>query len=404
MAILKRIPPQFYQCVDGTYSTHNRRGACNWHGGLKNTNPLSVSKGRSSNAGIELIPIQSIGVNHGWFQNRATPYSARSVENIVAAAQGGTFRWVNFDPITVWANRLGKLYVLSGHSRLEAFVRLCKAGVKAEGRVFCEIPAKVAKGLTMEQAKKIALESNTLSTKETLLERSIYYRRLTPSKSFTELKEIAKRLEGANANKILAYAHLSATGKTLAALQALENKDEDSNSTMGKVARWIGNARIKYPLTDQHENEIYDWLINMSGYGTGRGQLSNEKAFNKRLYNIIQKRTEFGALSVSLNIKNTLYQSPVERQYNEQLREAMEKVKELEKQLKAKIANLASRGADELKIKELTKGLEASLRRARIDYQNIVARKDHVTRAAKNELSLFENISGIRRYGKFLYI
>lgn len=404
MGIFDHIPKRFYRCNDGTYSDHARRGACNYHGGLKDAKPVRLTRTQQQKAAqrqkmrsgaVVSVPVQAVNVRREWFQGRATPYSLRSVDNILVAVADGKFRWVNMDPVTLWAAPDGKLYMLSGHSRLEAFNRLCAAGRQAEGRGFCEIPAKIVSDISLTQAKEIALQSNTLSTKETPLERAAYYAALRArGADEKKLTDQAKRLEGRNYTTILAYSRLNPTGKTITALRALEQNAGDSNQVITAVARWIGNARAAYPLTDSHENELYDWLITRRGYGTGSAQVSNEKEFKTRLQSIINRRTTFGVLEPTLNIQAFLQRSPVEQQYNAQLNEAKKAVLDAEKALKDKIRTLTARGAKEQQIKDITQGLEATLRRARIAYQSLVTKRADVAEAARNELSLFAGLSG----------
>ena len=197
MPIYKHIPDQFFPCRDGTFSDHNRRNACSWHGGLRSDEPVSLETGGYS--GVVLVPLADIHINTGWFQNRQDHFSTRSVNNIVEAAHSGEFRWSNFDAVTLWRHPEDNLlYMLSGHSRLEAFSRLCAMGARAEGKDFCKIPAKIESGIDLEQAQRIALESNTLGTKETDLERAAYYRqiRLQEDANLSNLKKMAKRMEG----------------------------------------------------------------------------------------------------------------------------------------------------------------------------------------------------------------
>jgi hypothetical protein len=390
--ILRRKPRQLYRCRDGTFSTHKRHGACVWHGGLKSKEPVKLGTRRGGqSADVELIPLREIHVAHQWFQNRAAPYSLRSVQNIVEAAQGGGFKWANLDAITVWRNPADrKLYVLSGHSRHEAFRQLCEAGIKAEGRDFCAIPAKTFTG-SLEAAKKLALESNTLSTKETDLERATFYRRQREAGTDAgAMLRLAKRLEGRNANTILAFSFLSPTGKTWAALQALADGQADSRTIIKAVGRWIGNARRRNPqLTDFHENELYEWLVMRKGYGSGAGQVNSEQKFLKRLDSIINRRTTFGKLKESLNIQSAVTLSPVERQYNQRLEDARKQIKELDKELQAKIKNLTARGATAADVARITEPIERALRRARIEYQGLVSSYDQVQEAARNEQRLF---------------
>jgi len=402
MPIFDDIPKVFYPCRENdVYSDHNRRGACNWHGGIDpNAQPVELGKGsRGASAGIALVPLNKIYTNPEWFQNRAKPFSLRSVDNIVQAAKDGNFNWENFDAVTLWRNPAdGKNYVISGHSRTEAFDRLCRLGVTVAGRDFCAIPAKVNITWTLEQAQKAAFESNTLATKETALERALYYRRLRlqEGQAKKELQEVARRLEGNNANAILAFSYLNPEGRTWNALMALEGKDKDTVATLQTVGRWIGNARATIPqLTDRHENELYAWLIDNKAYGTGAGRISNEREFQNRLRSIINRRTEFGELAESLNIQNFVQKSPVEQQFDRQLTAARDQVRDLEKQLKAKIRELSARGASESDVQRITEPIEATLRRARLEYQRLMQKRSDVAEAARSEMSLFAGFGAI---------
>ena len=347
------------------------------------------------------IPLSKIRTKPEWFQNRAEGFSTRSVDNIVNAVRSGAFSWGAFDPITVWESPGGDLFVLSGHSRTEAFTRLQAAGAQSGGRDFSRIPGKIQRGISEQEAKRLAMESNTLATKESDLERAAYYRRLRLTDGLTgkDLDQAARRMEGRNANQILALSYLSPQGKTLAALTALQEAEDQSRGIMANVARWIGNARRSFPqLTDGHENELYDFLIAGRAYGTAKGQISNEREFMDRLQAVIGRRTTFGVFDQAqpLNILNLASKSPVEQTYDAQLEEARQNILDQERELKRKTAEYASRNASEEKIKELTAGLEAGLRRARIEYQNLLQAKGRVMEAARNELNLFQ-ISGIRR-------
>jgi hypothetical protein len=343
------------------------------------------------------IPVKSINIKREWFQNRATPYSERSVQNIVDAANAGQFNWANMDAVTLWAGPDSKLYMLSGHSRLEAFERLCAAG-KQE---FCNIPAKIAT-VSLSEAKKIALESNTLSTKETEIERAEFYRKARENFATSkQIEEDAKRLEGANWTTIVAYSYLYPSGKTWNALNLLQSAEATSQNNIKTIAKWIGNAVKRLPqLTVSHENEIYDWLVTNRGYGTRAGQISKETEFATRLAAIVNKRTQWGLLDERLNIQNNVVLSPVERQYNAQLDEAKERINELEKQLKDKQADLIKRGATDAQIIELTAPINAAIQKAKLDLRRLVDNRDEVASYAKQEQNLFSNMAG-RRGARF---
>lgn len=396
--IVQKIPKLWYRCVDGTYSNHNRQNACQHHCGLANRKPVQLinanarykQQAKQQPSDIVLIPLGEVFTNPEWFQNRDKAFSLRSVENIVNAVETNTFTWANFDAITVWFFE-GKYYILSGHSRTEAFTRLCAAKATAQGRDFCRIPAKVVVGITLPEAKRIAMESNTLSTRESDLERAQYYRRqLATGTPLQEVRAAAARMEGKESVKVLAFAYLNPAGKTVSGMRALENADQTSRNNLANIARWIGNARQTVTvLTDRHENELYDWLVNDRAYGTAKGQISNETEFKSRLAAILQKRTAFGVLEDSLNIQGSITKSPTEQTYDGQLTEALQLVNDLEKQYKDKIRSLTERKATEAQVQELTAGLQASLTRARVNYQNLLLKRNEVAQAARNDLSLF---------------
>jgi protein-L-isoaspartate O-methyltransferase len=399
--IVQKIPRTWYRCNDGTFSSHNRKSACNQHCGLATGKPVRLvnADARPRNTAptvpnqasdIVLIPLAEIFTNPEWFQNREKAFSLRSVENIVSAVENGSFTWANFDAITVWLHQ-GKYYILSGHSRTEAFTRLCAMRATAQGRDFCRIPAKIVTGISLDEAKRIAMESNTLSTRESDLERAQYYRRqLATGTPMQEVKAAAARMEGKESVKVLAFAQLNPNGKTALGLRALENADQTSRNNLANIARWIGNARQTVPvLTDRHENELYDWLVTDKAYGTAKGQISNENEFKARLAAILQKRTAFGVLEDSLNIQGSITKTPTEQTYDGQVVEALQLVTELDKQYKEKIRSLTERGATEAKIQELTAGLQASLTRARVNYQNLLLKRNEVAQASRNDLSLF---------------
>ena len=70
------------------------------------------------------IPLNDIHTDIEQFQIRATPYSQESVQKIISAIKAGDFRYALFNPVIVRYSEEKKLYMLAGHSRLEAYRRL----------------------------------------------------------------------------------------------------------------------------------------------------------------------------------------------------------------------------------------------------------------------------------------
>lgn len=453
--------PTFYKCKDGALSTHNGRGACMHHGGLSSAKAIKLRR-RCKNIAvitqarqIDLfrkekqtdlfeqkpkntervkptqntptptpsatltptslvldVPLSQINTAEKLFQNRKHSYSIRSVENIVQAVLDGSFRLANFDPIILWEAPDKKLYVLSGHSRFEAFKRLVTMNKTVDGRTFDRIPAKIERGISLEQAKEIALNSNTLSTKESDIERAEYYRNLrNTGLKKSEIEKLAARNEGRNASTIIAFSFLYQNGKALNALTLLDDSSGVNQQNARIIAKWLGEARQRFSiLSDQHENEIYDWLLSSEGYGRSKGQMSKETDFLQRLGNILQKKGAGGMFndldpSKPLNIKNLQYKSPVERDYDEQLTNLKTEITDLEKELNEKRRDLSRRGGSIEDIERITAGISATIARKQRQYFDLLAAKGKMIEAAQSQQSLFVNgLRGIQRSNPSQYL
>ncbi len=418
-----------YKCKDGKFGS-SKTNCRTKHKGLKQTKPVKVTAQylnriraqrspssrepqpkaakmpqNGSALGVQDIPLRDLNIATHLFQNRKNHFSLRSVENIVEAVKSGAFRWSQFDPITVWVEpKSGKFYVLSGHSRTEAFTRLAALNMTVNGRGFDTIPAKVERNLSEAEAKQIALNSNTLATKETEIERADYYRKMRIQENPTgkQLELTAKRNEGDNWTRIIAYSFLNEGGKTYNALQILETAQETSSATIKVIAKWIGTARMRFSmLTNAHENELYEWLVTQKGYGTAKGQINNEIEFLQKVNNIIMKRTEFGVFDQTkpLNIANLLQKSPVEQTYDAQLADLQQTILYIEKEIKQKQQDFARRGASESEVIRLTEGLNATLVRRRKEYYELMQAKGRILEQASREKSLFDTIGYISSSG-----
>jgi hypothetical protein len=384
--------PEFYECNDGTFSTSSGARACHRHGGRKSSEPVQFGRGGSGLLNIQDVPLKDIHVNRELFQGREKAYSQRSVDNIVSDATGGRFQWENLDPITLWRSPEGKLYLLSGHSRLQAFKILSAELVKVDGKGFNRIPAKIRTG-SLEQAQRMALESNTLSTKETDIERAAYYRRLRQDGSKEkDLLEQVKKNEGRNWANIYAYTFLSPSGRTWAALKQFAEGEDQSATIAKSLAKWIGNGRKEFPqLTNEHEGELYAWLFEQKAYGTGPGQVSSELDFREKLGVFVQKNTFFGNFDASkpLNILAAQYKSPAEAALDLAIQEKNKDVQQTERELKAKIKSLNERGANKSEVARIIAPIEAKLRNLRIELAQLISKKSAVVEYSKNEPTLF---------------
>lgn len=317
--------------------------------------PVSdVSDGgaNSADSGVVMIPVTNLNFDTKNFQNREDEYSQTSVDRIIDAVEDGDFNWAVFDPITVWKKPdNGKYYVLSGHSRSEAFRRLALQNAQAQGRKFDKIPAKVFKG-TFEQAKELALNSNTLSTKETDLERANYYRDrrekllaqgVKPSEVKKRLLELAKKNEGKNANKIIYMSYLDPRGIVADAVKNLAVSSGQDRERIAVVAEWIGHLRYMFPqLTTMHENELYRFLVTGGHYGK---DIRNFADFAKRVQTAIEKHTEWGQFHAdqSLDMERNMGKSENERRYDAKLARLKQEWTDAENTLTRKLGEFKAR-------------------------------------------------------------
>lgn len=308
--------------------------------------------------GVVLVPVLDLNFDTKNFQNRDSEYSEASVNRIIDAVDDGDFNWAVFDPITIWRNPTdGKYYVLSGHSRSEAFRRLAMSGKQADGRKFDRIPAKVFEG-TFEQAKELALNSNTLSTKETDLERANYYRErrakllangLKTSEVRKRLLELARKNEGKNATKIIYLSYLKPNGFVVDAVSQTADGASVDKNRVAVMAEWVGHLRHDFPqLTDAHEVELFNFLKN-GHYGV---DVRNFADFAQRVSTAIEKHTEWGNFDAtkSLNLEKNLGKSENEKRYDAELLRLKQEWSDAENVLNRKLSEFKARQRNDASI------------------------------------------------------
>ncbi len=289
---------------------------------------------------VELIKLSEINIDKKLFQNRDESFSAESVTRIIDAVDNGTFQWEVLDPILLWERpRDKKLFVLSGHSRTESFIALSDRKEVYKGQKFDRIPAKIIKGIAQSEAVKIALDSNTLATKETDLERAKYYRGLRQKGvSAQDVEAYIRKNEGKNAKLISNLSYLSPTGFISDAIRQFSKGEVTSKTNLQIISDWTGEAMKRNPeFTLSHENEISRWLLE-GGYGTKTSQFSNKLKFLDRLHKAKVKKYEFGVFKANepLNVKNLVSKNHIELAYEQELSTAKDEVFQAEKDLKKK--------------------------------------------------------------------
>jgi len=382
--IYRKRDPIKGQCNDGTFTTGN----CNWHGGFKTCDlkELTVKKvvEKTKNPDginwVRSVRLKDIHIARHLFQNRDTEFSEDSVKKIISAVKSGTFHIQVFDPILLWRDMSsGKLYILSGHSRYEAFSRLSEEGYKQ----FNSIPSRII-DVDQQTALNIARDSNNLGTMETDSERAKRYRELLAGgMSLKDVMVKARQLEGSNANRVVAYAFLNPSGKTFDFIKAMERGEIESAGNMKNIAYWIADARMKfYDLTNSHENELLDWLLK-GAYTT----LANKDRFIERVKIAMARNSFMGNFDNTkpLNIANQATRS----QFDEDLENAMIELKDAQKSRDTKLKELTQRGATRDQIDRIMLQFNADVLRAQQEVSRIQANKGMYANAEKSQGVLF---------------
>ena len=273
------------------------------------------------------VPMDLILTDTKNFQNRKKPYNEYSVQNIINAILKWEFVYSLFNPVILRKNpKNNSLYILSGHSRHEAFKRLKKDYADNEKvQAFFEqtghhesIPAIIVEDTNFDDAKIIALISNTLWSIETDTERAEVYRsfrKMGKTKIFID--EFWKKCEKGNRSKIFAYSYLNPNGMMIESLERFEENSDD-NSILKRIWLRIGKTRREYPeLSDLHENELFDWLVIKWWYGTQKEQIHTYEIFLDRLDTHLKEIKAKGQFDPEkkLNILNIHGLSPTLQNY-----------------------------------------------------------------------------------------
>ena len=370
-----------------------------------------TTKSKSTKLEVVDFPIKDIYTDEKRFQNRVNAFSEDSKNRIINAVKNGTFDWAKFDPITIWKDpKDDKHYVISGHSRKAAFWELAQTK-EVDSYSFMHIPARIFKG-TESQAIDFALNSNTLSTKETEVERALYYNKQRAvcemkkglngkSDCEKQVESACREAEGKNANYILNLSYLNPNGYLIDSLARLGvEKDNDSTNLLRTIANWIGEARRSNPeISDTQETEIAQYLIN-GGYGNKSGQFRNKTQFNERLDYSFNKWKANGANpSKPLNLANTLSKTSFEKEWDERLAKAKEEldnaIAEHEEKHKKYLFAVMDGSLTQARMDELMKPIIAYVEKAKKEYERVKGQKDDVKKAASAQTSLW-GVNGVK--------
>ena len=312
---------------------------------------------------LAYIPVYQIKTDEKNFQNRADKYSEKSVNAIIKAVKNNSFNWFAFDPVLLWQNPDGDLVVLSGHSRTEAFRRLSKENpdLEIDGLNFSKIPAKIFKG-DFVNAKNLALNSNALSTPETLLERADFYskqrQQLSKRQDIAKLRE--KALRENQGAVIWDLSFLPSDGLTVDSLKRFKMQEDSEQAFENyvravNIAQWIGKAFQIYPrLSKLHDNELFKFLVN--NYGTKSGQYNSFSKLNDRL-SVLYPRNVANVEKVDFdgNFSTPFGLVIYEKDDDEisELQELESEAKRAKRELDKKIKDLRGRSSDKAQIFEI---------------------------------------------------
>jgi len=196
-----------------------------------------------------LVPVERMRTNEKLFQNREK-LKEEKVQRIV-----DDFSNVDLDPLVLWKDIDGEIYVLAGHHRFEAMKRLGKESS----------PARFLTG-TQDEARNFAtVRSNTGRDLESPSERAKVYREMREKgESKKAIKDKAKIVEGTGAaSRAIDFSYLDTTGDTLKEISNFQETAEgDNKDLMMSIGQRIGRVRQMYSqLTTSHENQLFKFLM-----------------------------------------------------------------------------------------------------------------------------------------------
>lgn len=332
-------------------------------------------------SGFVSIPTTELATSLSDFQGRKGKFSEQTRNRIVSEAESGELNLSAIPPIQIWKDpRTGKWTILGGHSRTKAFEELASGKLplnkKYKPEDFKNISAQVVEASTLEQAQKIAQESNQ-GAQQTEIENAKYVREvLMPKMKGKSQKEIDAALEnlyGTNKNRIRGFAALNPNGNAMQALESFASTQQTENAdTVKKIAKWVGEERIKHPeLTNAHENEMFDFLFNEGGH-----DLMNQTEFTQRINGLLKSQ----GFDAPLNLKKIKQKNVGEQQYDAELGEIKNKIEDLKSQKQ----NLEDRFSNPKNPDYISPNDPFG------DYQQLLSNKDKRVAEINQELQLLE--------------
>lgn len=370
--------------------------------GLGFVPPMSSKAGNAFD--IDYVKVKDILTDEKNFQNRQDKYSEKSVEAIIKAVKNGAFNWFAFDPVLLWQSPDGKKYVLSGHSRTEAFRRLSKEKpqIIIDGLAFDRIPAKIYKG-DFISAKNLALNSNALATPETLLERADFYRKQRKNIDNNEgLKKLREKALRENQGSVIwDLSYIPKGGLTDDFLRRFKMQEDSPNAFENyiravNIAQWIGKAfQIYKGLGTLHDTELFNFLND--NYGTKSGQYNSFAKLNERLQVLYPRNVKNDK-----KVQNGIYTTPFGLQVFAKTDAEVNEIEDLKKladtakkDLKRKIDDLRGRTTDKEKVFEIVTPFFNAYVNALLDWWRTLD-TERKRQEDKNQTSLF-GLEGVKK-------
>lgn len=310
------------------------------------TTPTKAGKVKQTNAFGE-VRISDITKKLKDYQGRqGEDYSEQTFNRIVNDVKAGTLVFDALPPIQLFERKNGDLELLAGHSRLAAFEYMNKEGIEYKGKDFSSIRSQIIResdGVTYEQAKKIAQESNQGAVQKPT-DNAVYLRGLREKGEISgdaDQKQRAEDLYGkSGAQYVIDLSYLNPKGKTFQMLKSLgKSSDKDYQRRIESIASWIGGARKKFDdmISDKHENEMFDWLMDENNFNLA----GNKTKFAQRVQDVIDKPGFDPRNPLNLPKRESL--SNAELEYRRKVSKLESEIRDQEKLLKDRRKELSDR-------------------------------------------------------------
>lgn len=196
----------------------------------------------------EELEISKIKTDTKRFQNRMDSFSEASAQSVAE-----NFDANKFDPIVVWKDKAGKIFVLSGHSRYEGMKR----------RKAKTIPVRYFKGNEEEAIKFARVEANRAANQESLVEDLTAYRLMRDGDKARNISKASKaelsRIFKGKSSKLEAYSFLNPNGLFI---ETLGQGTTSNYPYLERNAQWIGQLRKDYPeaISNTGEDNIFHFF------------------------------------------------------------------------------------------------------------------------------------------------